>query len=138
MKKIILILFLSLLSSQITSAQIIILKNCYTIGHTPEQTEFYKKNFSNVYEEHMFMANMFTKEIINTTIYSDRRLNQLNAHATLNKFEKVSTDYYEIDYYDYNKISSSDSLIWSLVELSKDNKRVKLKKNNITLNFQCE
>ena len=138
MKKIILILFLSLLSSQITSAQIIILKNCYTIGHTPEQTEFYKKNFSNVYEEHMFMANMFTKEIINTTIYSDRRLNQLNAHATLNKFEKVSTDYYEIDYYDYNKISSSDSLIWSLVELSKDNKRVKLKKDNITLNFQCE
>ena len=86
----------------------------------------------------MFMANMFTKEIINTTIYSDRRLNQLNAHATLNKFEKVSTDYYEIDYYDYNKISSSDSLIWSLVELSKDNKRVKLKKDNITLNFQCE
>lgn len=138
MKKIILIFFLSLLSSQITSAQIIILKNCYTIGHTSEQTEFYKKNFSNVYEEHMFMANMFTKEIINTTIYTDRRLNQLNAHATLNKFEKVRTDYYEIDYYDYDKISSSDTPIWSLVELSKDNKRVKLKKDNITFNFQCE
>ena len=43
MKKIILIFFLSLLSPKITSAQIIILKNCYTIGHTPEQTEFYKK-----------------------------------------------------------------------------------------------
>ena len=138
MKKIILIFFLSLLSPQITSAQIIILKNCYTIGHTPEQTEFYKKNFSNIYEVHTFEANMFTKEIINTTIYTDRRLSQLNAYASLNKFEKASADYYEIDYYDYNKISSSDSPIWSLVELSKDDKRVKLKKDNITLNFQCE
>jgi hypothetical protein len=138
MKKNILIFFLSLLSPQFAFAQIIILKNCYTIGHTPEQTEFYKKNFSNVYEEHMFMANMFTKEIINTTIYTDRRLNQLNAFASINKFEKVSTDYYEIDYYDYNKISSSDTRIWSLVELSKDDKKVKLKKDNITLNFQCQ
>lgn len=84
------------------------------------------------------MANMFTKEIINTTIYTDRRLNQLNAFASINKFEKVSTDYYEIDYYDYNKISSSDTRIWSLVELSKDDKKVKLKKDNITLNFQCQ
>ena len=138
MKKIILIFFLSLLSPQFAFAQIIILKNCYTIGHTPERTEFYKKNFSNVYEEHMFIANMFTKEIINTTIYTDRRLNQLNAFASINKFEKVSTDYYEIDYYDYNKISSSDTRIWSLVELSKDDKKVKLKKDNITLNFQCQ
>ena len=45
MKKIILIFFLSLLPPQITSAQIIILKNCYTIGHTPEQTEFYKNHY---------------------------------------------------------------------------------------------
>jgi len=138
MKKIILILFLSFLSPQLTFAQIIILKNCYTIGHTPDQTEFYKRNFSNVYEEHMFIANMFTKEITNTTIYTDRRLNQLNAHVSLNKFEKIRTDYYEVDYYDYEKISSSDTPIWSLVELSKDSKRVKLKKDNITLNFQCE
>jgi hypothetical protein len=138
MKKIILILFLSFLSPKLTLAQIIILKNCYTIGHTPDQTEFYKRNFSNVYEEHMFIANMFTKEITNTTIYTDRRLNQLNAHVSLNKFEKIRTDYYEVDYYDYEKISSSDTPIWSLVELSKDSKRVKLKKDNITLNFQCE
>jgi hypothetical protein len=86
----------------------------------------------------MFIANMFTKEITNTTIYTDRRLNQLNAHVSLNKFEKIRTDYYEVDYYDYEKISSSDTPIWSLVELSKDSKRVKLKKDNITLNFQCE
>lgn len=138
MKKIIIILFLSFLQTQIAVAQIIILKKCHTIGHTPEQTEFYKKNFSNVYEEHMFIANMFTKEIINTTIYSDRRLNQLNAYASLNKFEKVSTETYEIDYYDYYLIRSSDTHIWSLVELSKENKRVKLRKDNITLNFQCE
>ncbi|NCV87832.1 MAG: hypothetical protein EBW14_18680 [Oxalobacteraceae bacterium] len=138
MKKIILILFLSFLSPQLTFAQIIILKNCYTIGHTPDQTEFYKRNFNNVYEEHMFIANMFTKEITNTTIYTDRRLNQLNAHVSLNKFEKIRTDYYEVDYYDYEKISSSDTPIWSLVELSKDSKRVKLKKDNITFNFQCE
>jgi L-rhamnose mutarotase len=138
MKKIILILFLSFLSPKLTFAQIIILKNCYTIGHTPDQTEFYKRNFSNVYEEHMFIANMFTKEITNTTIYTDRRLNQLNAHVSLNKFEKIRTDYYEVDYYDYEKISSSDTPIWSLVELSKDSKKVKLKKDNITLNFQCE
>ena len=138
MKKIILILFLSFLSPKLTLAQIIILKNCYTIGHTPDQTEFYKRNFSNVYEEHMFIANMFTKEITNTTIYTDRRLNQLNAHVSLNKFEKIRTDYYEVDYYDYEKISSSDTPIWSLVELSKDSKKVKLKKDNITLNFQCE
>ena len=123
MKKIILILFLSFLSPKLTFAQIIILKNCYTIGHTPDQTEFYKRNFNNVYEEHMFIANMFTKEITNTTIYTDRRLNQLNAYVSLNKFEKIS---------------SSDTPIWSLVELSKDSKRVKLKKDNITLNFQCE
>lgn len=138
MKKIILILFLSFLSPKLTFAQIIILKNCYAIGHTPDQTEFYKRNFNNVYEEHMFIANMFTKEITNTTIYTDRRLNQLNAHVSLNKFEKIRTDYYEVDYYDYEKISSSDTPIWSLVELSKDSKRVKLKKDNITLNFQCE
>ena len=138
MKKIITILLLYFLFTQISFAQIIILKKCHTVGHTAEQTEFYKKNFSNVYEEHMFIANMFTKEIINTTIYTDRRLNQLNAYASLDKFEKVSTNTYEVDYYDYYLIRSSDTAIWSLVELSKENKTVKLKKNNITLNFQCE
>jgi L-rhamnose mutarotase len=138
LRKIIIILFLWFLFPQIVFAQIIILKKCYTIGHTPEQTEFYKKNFNNVYEEHMFIANMFTKEIINTTIYTERRLNQLNAYASLNKFEKVSTDIYEVDYYDYYLIRSSDTPIWSLVELSKENKTVKLKKDSITLNFQCE
>jgi hypothetical protein len=138
LKKIIIILFSYFLFPQISFAQIIILKKCYTVGYTAEQTEFYKKNFGNVYEEHMFIANMFTKEIINTTIYTDRRLNQLNAYASLDKFEKVSINTYEIDYYDYYLIRSSDTAIWSLVELSKENKTVKLKKDNITLNFQCE